>query len=559
MLLGGVFNTIYLWNHCPLDFSEDESHYWEWSRHLDYGYYSKPPGIAWVIWATVRVGHALGAAGGGTGWAPMPVLRMPAVIFAVLSGLLSLFLARRIFRDDRAALAVTLLSAAVPMFAVGSLLLTIDSPTYLCWAATVFCLWRSVEKSEIRNPKSEMTDSRGGGGWIWLAGACCAIGMLFKPVLIALPIFAGIAAWADRRGGRIRRAFATWHSAGAGMLVVLSQVPVVLWNARHDWVTFRHIGAQGGLTGLEERGFNVLKHLEWLGEYVGGQAGGMGGVMFLLLVLAVVVAWREARRGSDGVTAGPEGIADDRTRWVFLLSFAVPLWVFYLLLSLWKKTELNWPAASYFAGMILLSGVVLRQWHSPDARRRRDWRGWTTAAVIWGAALTALLMNIDKLYPLMGPKLVRREPTAIKLRGFEDRGEVVQRAVDALQQETGLEPMVVTNRYDTSSSLSFYMPGPPPHPFVFCIMSLMDRGNQYDLWPGPDERRDGKLVWAGRPAIVVGRFTDEQVKKFLEPAFERLDRPIEEPLHYRGMVIRNIVYYRGYGFRGFPKGTAGKY
>ena len=51
-----VLNTIYLFNHCPLDLSEDEAHYWLWSEHLDYGYYSKPPGIAWVIWGTLRVG-----------------------------------------------------------------------------------------------------------------------------------------------------------------------------------------------------------------------------------------------------------------------------------------------------------------------------------------------------------------------------------------------------------------------------------------------------------------------------------------------------------------------
>ena len=26
----------------------DEAYYWDWSRQLDYGYYSKPPFIAWL-------------------------------------------------------------------------------------------------------------------------------------------------------------------------------------------------------------------------------------------------------------------------------------------------------------------------------------------------------------------------------------------------------------------------------------------------------------------------------------------------------------------------------
>jgi len=197
LALGAVSNTYFLWHRCPFDFTEDESHYWEWSRHLDFGYYSKPPGIAWVLAAAEYIGKALGLTGDSSGPALMPVLRMPAVLFGVCSGLLSLSLARRMFRDDRAALAVIVLSAAVPMFAIGSLLITIDSPMYLCWAATVYCLWSVVEKTKDERRKTK---------WLYAAGVCAGVGMMFKPVLIAIPICAVIAAWGDVR---IRRAFNT--------------------------------------------------------------------------------------------------------------------------------------------------------------------------------------------------------------------------------------------------------------------------------------------------------------------------------------------------------------
>src|SRR6188474_3469351 len=36
----------------PLELYPDEAQYWLWSRTLDVGYYSKPPLIAWAIWAT---------------------------------------------------------------------------------------------------------------------------------------------------------------------------------------------------------------------------------------------------------------------------------------------------------------------------------------------------------------------------------------------------------------------------------------------------------------------------------------------------------------------------
>src|SRR6187549_3191838 len=35
----------------PLELYPDEAQYWLWSRHLDFGYFSKPPVVAWLIWA----------------------------------------------------------------------------------------------------------------------------------------------------------------------------------------------------------------------------------------------------------------------------------------------------------------------------------------------------------------------------------------------------------------------------------------------------------------------------------------------------------------------------
>ncbi|MDD3837175.1 MAG: 4-amino-4-deoxy-L-arabinose transferase, partial [Phenylobacterium sp.] len=35
----------------PLELYPDEAQYWLWSRTLDFGYFSKPPVVAWTIWA----------------------------------------------------------------------------------------------------------------------------------------------------------------------------------------------------------------------------------------------------------------------------------------------------------------------------------------------------------------------------------------------------------------------------------------------------------------------------------------------------------------------------
>ncbi len=573
LVLGGVLNVIYLFNHCPLELSEDEAHYWLWAQHLDYGYYSKPPGIAWVLWAAQWVGGVLGLNGDGSGAALMPVLRMPAVVFGMLSGLLSMALARRVFRDDRVGLAVLLLSAAVPMFAVGSLLITIDSPMYLCWAGTVYCLWSVVS--------GQGSGGRGRGRvfWLYAAGVCAAAGMMFKPVLIALPLCAAVGMWWD---GGMRRALKTWHAAGALGVMMLSQVPVVVWNANHNWVTFRHIITQGGFVPQGGAKASILQTavvnpLARMGSYLAGQAGGMGGLIFLLLVLAVIVVGKELRAGR-GDKPCPEG-ARDATRWVFLLSFFLPLWGFYLVMNLWKGTELNWPAASYFTGMALLAGVVVKQWHAANAKVRRDWRGWSTATVLWGMLLTGVAMNLHRVYPLLAGKLQpladtpaaydkswwnprKWDPSAGKLRGMQARADAIEAMRREMTAAAGSEPLIITGRYDMSSSLSFYLPG---HPFVYCIMSSVGgRQSQYDVWPGLSQQVPASLgmryMFAGRPAILVGLDLDEPgVRELIERAFTKVGPREVIEATYGGVVLRRVTVYRAWGFREPPERKGGVY
>src|SRR5262249_44173380 len=48
LAVAGV-RLVYLAYDCPLDLAPDEAHYWDWSRHLDWSYYSKGPLVAYLI------------------------------------------------------------------------------------------------------------------------------------------------------------------------------------------------------------------------------------------------------------------------------------------------------------------------------------------------------------------------------------------------------------------------------------------------------------------------------------------------------------------------------
>src|SRR6516165_6611757 len=78
LILGSAALRItYLVRDCPLDLAPDEAHYWDWSRHLDWSYYSKGPLVALLI----RAGTALAGP-----WSrqltttDMLAVRLPAVL-----------------------------------------------------------------------------------------------------------------------------------------------------------------------------------------------------------------------------------------------------------------------------------------------------------------------------------------------------------------------------------------------------------------------------------------------------------------------------------------------
>src|SRR3954468_1375377 len=84
--LVSVLNLAYLACGCPLELAPDEAHYWQWSRHLDWSYYSKGPLVAWLIRASCELFGDLSVRLVGT---ELLAVRLPAVASqaALLAGL----------------------------------------------------------------------------------------------------------------------------------------------------------------------------------------------------------------------------------------------------------------------------------------------------------------------------------------------------------------------------------------------------------------------------------------------------------------------------------------
>src|SRR5438309_5053744 len=102
ILAAAALRVLYLAAYCPLDLAPDEAHYWDWSRHLDWSYYSKGPLVAYLI----RLGGAAASALPLSARAQALAVRLPAVVCGGLL-LASLYvLAVQVYGQRRLAAAV---------------------------------------------------------------------------------------------------------------------------------------------------------------------------------------------------------------------------------------------------------------------------------------------------------------------------------------------------------------------------------------------------------------------------------------------------------------------
>src|SRR5690242_10145223 len=156
-------HLLYLTGGCRLDLSPDEAHYWDWSRHLDWSYYSKGPLVAYLIRASCELTEPTVQA--WTGQAMLSV-RLPAVTCGSLL-LLSLYvLTAQVFRREGLALGVVAAALTVPVIAAGSSLMTIDAPYTCCWSWALVFGYQAVFREQW---------------WAWvLAGLMVALGILAK-------------------------------------------------------------------------------------------------------------------------------------------------------------------------------------------------------------------------------------------------------------------------------------------------------------------------------------------------------------------------------------------
>ncbi|MEJ0070323.1 MAG: glycosyltransferase family 39 protein [Pseudomonadota bacterium] len=355
-----------LWlGHDPYPLYGDEAQYWAWAQTPDWGYYSKPPLIAWLIAATTQL----------AGDSEFGVRAAAPICHAVIA-LIVAELGRRRF-DGKTGAWAGALYVTLPAVSLSSMLMSTDVPLLLFWAIGVLSLTRAVEPGRHR--------------W-WLGvGLALGLGLLSK---YAMALFVPSAALYLATSAKHRGVLRTRWPYMALVLGLALYLPNLAWNLDHDWLSYRHTGDNANLQGSL---FHPLK----LAEFVVGQFGVFGPLLFGLLLFLAVARLRPLYR-------------DDRL-WL-LTAFALPQLALIAIEALLSRANANWAATCYVTATVLVVA-----W----CRTRPNLRVLLAISLGLNLAVAGAMYAYHDLARLAGIELTRKLDPFNRLRGWNYLGQGV--------------------------------------------------------------------------------------------------------------------------------------
>jgi 4-amino-4-deoxy-L-arabinose transferase-like glycosyltransferase len=356
----------------------DESYAVVVSRRLTLSYFDHPPAVFWLTHLAAQLG----------GESPFAV-RWPFVaLFAVTSWVL-FRLASRLF-GTRAALWTVIAAQLIPVFSLSSGSWTLpDGPLLFASVAAALALTYAVPlvsaHTGVTDPPRLHADalphSSANLAWVALGLALGLAGLSkYHAVLLGVGVAAFLLTDATARHWLTRP-----QPYLALLIAVVCVTPVIVWNAQHDWISFRFqagraSGGGGALTAL-------LQNLA-------GQAGYIFPWFWIPLIVLLV----------RGIRRGPV----DRATWICCCLGALPVVVFTLA-SLGGRPGLpHWPAPGFFLLLPLLGAAIARWEVRRGARVARRMR---TAAIVYVALLSVVVSHAATGWVAnVVPSLRRRDP-----------------------------------------------------------------------------------------------------------------------------------------------------
>lgn len=412
--------------------SVDEAHYALYGLKLDWSYFDHPPMVGWLQATVLPFSQAE--------WA----LRVWPALLMALSGLLLYRLGRELFPRETPWLgfvAVLILQSAVIVQLLGIALVP-EVPLLLFGLAAAISLWFAVSRQRWRD-------------WL-LLGLLLGLAGLSKYTAVTLALSVVLfTLWQGQ--WRVFLTLKPWLAALLALLIIL---PVLYWNAGHEWISLRYQLGHGA----PDRGWELSRFLRAQAGQVLAYAPGI----YLFGLIALFEAFRRRQQANRRL----------------ILSLAVPPLLLFGWAAGFEETLPHWTLL-VFAILAPLSAHWL--WHHWGQR----WVRFTAFGSLAYSLVLLVLIHGQFLFSWL-PFKPLHHPLS-DLYGWQAAAE---RAVTL--NEGGELPLLVGN-WSLASRIGWY--ARPQR-----VQVTDTRVDQFDLWFGtPPGGAEGLLIvpdyYEGRPEV----------------------------------------------------------
>jgi len=476
-----------------LPLSADEAYFWQWSRHLDLCYYEQPPMTAIVV--------ALFSFYKGT----LLTVRLAPIVLVLGTTIIVYLLAKEMFQDERIAFWSGLLVNIAPIFAIGSVITTTDSPLGFFWVLTFYFVYKATNSQKRY--------------WWWLSGLALGFSLLSKFIAVCIPIsiFLFLLFSKEKRKWLMRK-----EPYLALLLSLLVFSPVIVWNASRGWVTFKYN------LGMRYLSPDASLKFRYFLEYIGGQAIIVSPFLFIGCVAGLV---RSAYRGFK--------LKEDN--FLFLFFGSIIVFLLFGIYSWFDRVAPHWTSCGYLTAFVAVAALFF-SWERKNLSRV----AWT--AIVSLAILMTILIHALPLYPRIFSSLTKSKKGGPKelevfLSGWM---KDLAKNLSAIKKEMDEDTFILCRGYALASYMAFYTDGQYE---TYAIGQTTPHGHAYEYWSN-----FSSLI--GKDAIFVkeGEKESGYIEKLKVSFHEIKKEPIFEVVR-EGEVIKKFSIWRCYDFKGFVTDT----
>jgi 4-amino-4-deoxy-L-arabinose transferase-like glycosyltransferase len=290
----------------------DEAQYWGWSKQLAFGYYSKPPFIAWLIALSSNLFNDSEFA-----------IRFFAPICHLIVSICVYFISRN-FYDNKTSLLSALIYISLPAVSISSNFISADAPLILFWALSLLLFIKLI--AVLGN----LSQSKNNFRIYFLYALCLGFGLLSK---YTMAVFVFISFYCIIKNFGFKKIFNKYFFI-TNLFAFIIFFPNLVWNYHHNFVSFLHTSENV----VEGKAGHGLKLLEML-EFIGGQFL-VFGIGFYYYVIAIF----KKSKNIEGKN--------------FLILYSVPLILIAVIISLRSGAQAHWAGPAYVSASILLANYI---------------------------------------------------------------------------------------------------------------------------------------------------------------------------------------------------------